>query len=563
MPSDVPQTIGYACRYAPVAMLAGYGLGAVRLDAEVDDQSPADSVVHPTLCGYCKALACEALAGRIDGLLSTNCCDSMRRTHDAVDRYADLGFAHLVDLPRRASSCAVDLYAAQIERLADRLEELTGRAFDPVAAAAAVEGPADPLAGPHLVVLGARLEPALLTAIEKASPVPVRDLTCTGCTGIGPVPDEALASRSAWIAWYAQALLGQSACMRMVEGDDRRELALDPNVRGVIYHALKFCDFYSYDFQSVSEELDVPVTKLETDWTRGDSGQTATRIEALVEGMGLSLPASTAPRKEVTMDTKSYFAGIDSGSTSTDVVIIDADGTVVGRTVAPTGARAVESAAKALDQALRQAGITAQDLAGSISTGYGRANIEVDGDAVTEITCHARGAHELDPGCRTVIDIGGQDSKAIKLNPDGTVASFAMNDKCAAGTGRFLEAMARTLELDVDAMAQMGGDWREDIRLTTMCTVFAESEVVSLIAANKRTEDIVHGLNASVANKTASLVARVHGEPGFLMTGGVAQNAGVVAALSDKLGSPVKVPADPQACGALGAALIARDRALQ
>ena len=417
MPSDDVMTIGYACRYAPVAVLSGYGLEAVRLDAEVDDQSPADSVVHPTLCGYCKALACEALAGRMDGLLSTNCCDSMRRTHDAVDRYADLAFAHLVDLPRCASSCAVDLYAAQIESLCVHLEGLTGCAFDIDAAAAAVDVPAPKPDGPHLAVLGARLEPTLLGAIEAASPVPVRDLTCMGCTGVGPVPKEALTDRASFVAWYAQALLSQSACMRMAAGDDRRELALDPNVRGVIYHALKFCDFYSYDFQSVSSALDVPVTKLETDWTRGDSGQTATRIEALVEGMGLSLPARTAPRKEVTMDKNTYFAGIDSGSTSTDVVIIDAEGTVLGHVIAPTGARAVESASKALSHALEQAGIAAEDLAGSISTGYGRANIEVDGDAVTEITCHATAPMSSTPAAGPSSTSAGRTPKPSSSTP--------------------------------------------------------------------------------------------------------------------------------------------------
>ena len=257
---------------------------------------------------------------------------------------------------------------------------------------------------------------------------------------------------------------------------------------------------------------------------------------------------------------KRYFAGIDSGSTSTDVAIIDRDATLVAHVVRSTGARAIDSAEAALSDALSQAGISKDELAYTVSTGYGRTGIGIGDAQVTEITCHARGAHHLDPQARTIIDIGGQDSKAIRMDEEGAVVSFAMNDKCAAGTGRFLEAMARILELSVDELAQMGTDWDEDITLSTMCTVFAESEVVSLIAQNKKTADIVHGLDASVASKTAGLVQRVHGEPEYLMTGGVAQNAGVVAALATKLGSPVRVPPDPQVCGALGAALIARDR---
>ena len=470
---------------------------------------------------------------------------------------------HLIDLPRCADECAVDLYAAQLRKLTRALEEHTGRPFDLAAAVAAVGERPAPAPGPYLAVVGARLEPSLRAAIESRSPVPVRDLTCMGAGGVGPVPDEARQSTDAFIGWYARALLCQESCTRMTAGNDRRRLALDPDLTGVIYHGLKFCDFYSYDYQTLASQVTVPITRLETDWTSQDSGQTLTRIEALIEGLGLTArPAPASDAEEARMDNgrKCYFAGIDSGSTSTDVAIIDRDATLVAHVVRATGARAIDSAEAALSDALSQAGISKDELAYTVSTGYGRTGIGIGDAQVTEITCHARGAHHLDPQARTIIDIGGQDSKAIRMDEEGAVVSFAMNDKCAAGTGRFLEAMARILELSVDELAQMGTDWDEDITLSTMCTVFAESEVVSLIAQNKKTADIVHGLDASVASKTAGLVQRVHGEPEYLMTGGVAQNAGVVAALTSKLGSPVRVPPDPQVCGALGAALIARDR---
>ena len=203
---------------------------------------------------------------------------------------------------------------------------------------------------------------------------------------------------------------------------------------------------------------------------------------------------------------KGYYAGIDSGSTSTDVVILDKNREIISSVIMPTGAGAANGAERALEEALKQAKLNREDLDAVVTTGYGRTAIS-DGDkSITEITCHARGAHFLDPRVRTVVDIGGQDSKVIRLNEDGSVKNFVMNDKCAAGTGRFLEMMAKTMEMSLDELSQVGLSYQEDITISSMCTVFAESEVVSLIAQNKHTDDIVHGLNKAVAAKTASLV---------------------------------------------------------
>ena len=156
-----------------------------------------------------------------------------------------------------------------------------------------------------------------------------------------------------------------------------------------------------------------------------------------------------------------------------------------------------------------------------------------------------------------MIDIGGQDSKVIRIDENGNVVNFVMNDKCAAGTGRFLDMMAKTLELTLPEMSELGLQWKNEVTISNMCTVFAESEVVSLVADNTAPEDIIHGLNASVAGKTSSLVKRLGGEPAYIMTGGVAQNQGVVKELSDKLGAQVYVPKEAQLCGAIGAALLA------
>ena len=199
------------------------------------------------------------------------------------------------------------------------------------------------------------------------------------------------------------------------------------------------------------------------------------------------------------------------------------------------------------------------DVTASCTTGYGR-HLESWADMqMSELSCHAKGAVRLFPGVRTVIDIGGQDAKVLSIAEDGKMESFVMNDKCAAGTGRFLEMMARTLQLSLEEMSEQGLAWKDEVTISSMCTVFAESEVVSLIAENTPPADVIHGLNMAVAAKTAALVRRLGGEPPYVMTGGVARNLGVVRALEEKLGASVHVPEEAQLCGALGAALFGWD----
>lgn len=258
-----------------------------------------------------------------------------------------------------------------------------------------------------------------------------------------------------------------------------------------------------------------------------------------------------------------YFAGIDIGSLSCDAVIVDEAGTLVASAIVPTGANNLASIAKVRAAVLENAGLTEADLAAVTSTGYGRDNVEGRDKSVTEITCHGRGAYALFPNTRLVIDIGGQDSKAIKLSPKGKVMDFAMNDKCAAGTGRFLEVMARTLEVTLDDLGPLAAQADEDLAISSMCTVFAESEVVSLVSQGKSVPNIVQGLCRAIASRTRSLGKRMGIEPEVTMTGGVAKNAGVVRALEALIEMPINIPEDSQIVGALGAALIARQNALQ
>ena len=241
------------------------------------------------------------------------------------------------------------------------------------------------------------------------------------------------------------------------------------------------------------------------------------------------------------------------------MVILDKNRSIVAQVILPTGAGAAAGADRALEEALNQANLRLSDLSGIVTTGYGRSAIERGDQSITEITCHAKGAFFLDPQVRTIIDIGGQDSKVIRIDETGGVVNFVMNDKCAAGTGRFLELMARTLELSLDEMSVRGLKWKEDITISNMCTVFAESEVVSLVAQNKSPADIIHGLNRSVASKTAALCRRVDGREKYMMTGGVSKNQGVVQEIEKILGVKLEISEKAQVNGALGAALFAME----
>ncbi len=252
--------------------------------------------------------------------------------------------------------------------------------------------------------------------------------------------------------------------------------------------------------------------------------------------------------------------GLDIGSITTETVILDGVG-VLASVIVPTGANSRKAAERSLDTALKQAGRNQDDLAAIVTTGYGRNSFAHATKTVTEITCHSRGAFFIHPATRTVIDIGGQDSKVIRLDGQGRNVDFQMNDKCAAGTGRFLEVMAHALEINVEDLGRLSLGAPRTIKISSMCTVFAESEVVSLIAENQPKEVIIRGLHDSIADRIVGMVHRVGIEAEITLTGGVAKNQGVVRALEDRLGFNLFIPPEPQIIGALGAALLARDLA--
>ena len=252
-----------------------------------------------------------------------------------------------------------------------------------------------------------------------------------------------------------------------------------------------------------------------------------------------------------------YAAGVDVGSTQTKAVIVDENGTIVGRALTDTGANVVQAAQNAFEEALDSAGLEEREVEYVIGTGYGRYKVTFGNAQVTEISCHGRGAVHMFPGTRTVVDMGGQDTKAIRVSDDGEIVDFCMNDKCAAGTGRFLGAASSALDIPLDELGPTALRGERPVKISTTCTVFAESEVLSWLGKGKKIQDILLGVHQSIAARSAGLLRRVGIEDQVTFTGGVAKNTAMISTLEDRLGLKLNVSDESHYMGALGAALFA------
>jgi predicted CoA-substrate-specific enzyme activase len=257
-----------------------------------------------------------------------------------------------------------------------------------------------------------------------------------------------------------------------------------------------------------------------------------------------------------------YFAGIDLGSTMTKVVIIDRDEEIRASVINHTGAEHRRLANKVMEEALEQASLSFDDISYVVATGYGRMTIPFADRQITELTCHARGVFSFFPNVSLAIDIGGQDAKGLKIN-DGRLLDFTMSDKCAAGTGRFLELLADALGLKLEDLGSISLKSTNKVTISNTCTVFAQQEVVSRLSEGVPLEDIVAGIHYAIASRVARMVARLKVEPDVLFTGGVAKNIGVVKALEENLGCEVLVPEEPLLSGAIGAALFGKEITLK
>jgi predicted CoA-substrate-specific enzyme activase len=254
-------------------------------------------------------------------------------------------------------------------------------------------------------------------------------------------------------------------------------------------------------------------------------------------------------------------AGVDVGSTQTKAILLNERREIVGRSLIDTGANVAKAAERAFDEALGSVGLARDEVAYVVGTGYGRYKVTFGDAQITEISCHAKGAASLFPRTRTVIDMGGQDAKGIHVGEGGEVKDFVMNDKCAAGTGRFLANAAEALDLSLDDIGEISLSARNPVRLSTVCTVFVESDIMAYLAQGKTVQDILGGVHSAIAARTVALVRRVGIEPEVTFTGGVSRNVGMVRALEEKLGHSLNVSPEAHFMGALGAALWALERA--
>lgn len=556
--------IGYVCKYTPFHIIESFGEKAVKIDPNVRGFDKAETLMHPNICTYAKAVLEECINSNIYNIVLVNCCDSIKRLYDVLKTNDNFKFVYLIDVPRKRNKASDLMMKKEITNFIKAMEEFTGNTFNTDKFINLVNSNTKPKkeekANLNIALMGSRIKDSTIKQITDAGAAVNFNFTCTGdfsrSTKLNKDEDYLLS--------YSAFLLNSFPCMRMVENGDRIKILNENlgNIDGIIYHTTKFCDAYSFEYAKLKNLISVPILKIETDYTEKGNGQMKTRIEAFVETLKTKNKQNNDSEKvkgdtSNVKDTDILVAGIDSGSTSTNVVIMNRNKEILSSSIVRTGAKSQNGAEAAMKEALDKLNLTRDKLSKIISTGYGRVSIPFADEEITEITCHGKAAYFLNNSVRTIIDIGGQDSKAIKLDDKGNVVDFAMNDKCAAGTGRFLEMMSRSLEVPLNEMGERSLGWKEDIDITSMCTVFAESEVVSLIAQNKEISDIIHGLNKAVSTKTAALVNRVGKQEGYMMTGGVAKNIGVVKCLEKKLQSKIFIPEEPQIVGAIGAALIA------
>lgn len=254
-----------------------------------------------------------------------------------------------------------------------------------------------------------------------------------------------------------------------------------------------------------------------------------------------------------------YVLGIDFGSTTGKAVILNESGDILASAISSKGAVSDEGVKAALAEVFDKTGLSEADIARTVSTGYGRRMLDIADRSMTEITCHARGAVHMYPDAHMVIDIGGQDSKVIAVDGTGLVTQFAMNDRCAGGTGKFLETLARAVNVELDEMGPIALQAKDGLQVTSMCATFAETEVIALLAEGKSKTEVLGGVHAALAKRTYGLVSRVGVREPVIMTGGVARNAASVHHIEQAIGAKIHIPENPQTAGALGAALFALD----
>lgn len=579
--------IYYACTYVPVEILIASGLPFQKLEVR---ESGEDPLIHRNLCGYCKSVY-EGVKNlkKDDVYIAVDSCDGMRRTADVLMKNSQAKVFTL-RLPWRNDDSAVEFYAGELKRLTEFLSELRGK---PITTDELIKGmerfiklkkhlwkvhregySAEELSAalkaagsgkiytpeserdsnflPRIAYFGGIAESVQIgELIRKAGGKMVLNESCGGIrgfTGDYSTPENPLNAIS------KRLLQSRIPCGRfeVAARKDYEELLMEFEIDGVIFGSPKFCDFYGFVYRNV--KISKPSIFVEIDYPLYSGGQLLTRLGAFIETL------KKEKMTHVRRGEGKLFVGVDSGSTTTNIVVVDQMGNIIGWRSEKTGRDISKKATELLEDLMSELEFNMNDISYCIATGYGRNIIDFANDAVTEITCHAKGAHRFFPQARSVIDMGGQDSKVIRLDASGKVVDFVMNDKCAAGTGRFLEVMSNVLQLDLGKMSEAAFNSKKIVPISSMCTVFAESEVISLLGKGESVEDISAGLFESIGKRIKAMYRRLKCEPPTVFTGGVARNKGMVRTLEEMLGTSLLIPDVPDIVGAYGAALIAMER---
>jgi predicted CoA-substrate-specific enzyme activase len=575
--APMPPTVGTApifCSLIPREILEIAGLKPIEIrpSEEPDLAGGYACALCDNICSWARHLIGRLAATDYSAIVVPASCDAMTKLHDALRVEGAAGRLFRLDVPRRDDAAGIRYLAGQYRQLLAALgvtdanfEEAMKRRAGAQIADSGTAPAVETQSGVRVGIAGSVFPEGIFVRSLQSAGAQVHLLRRCGMPVPRPLPSDLFEADGVehFCTRLATHYLRAAVCPRMMGTAFADFLAVQVAGRrlaGLVVPVLKFCDGYHLAVERLKGELPpgFPILLVEGDLTTGFGEQTVTRLEAFVETLRDAGPHGT--RSPAGAVGSRMAVGVDVGSTQVKAVLMDANHRLACTFIRPTTARMTESSADAMAQLLRKAGIARGDVSVLGVTGYGRKSVASDAMA-TEISCHARGVNRFFPEPATVIDVGGQDSKVIVTDRQGRVVRFTMNDKCAAGTGRFIFAMVRALDLDFGGFSTLSLGAEAEVPVTSMCSVFAESEVISLSARGESTAGIARGINASIARRVAGMVRRIDGVPPFVLTGGVSQILGFVRELERELDAPVRVFEHALHAGAIGAALLALENA--
>lgn len=522
--------------------------------------------LHPNVCAFCRSAVCSVKPDEV--LVWTDSCDSMRRSYDFLKKNRSF-YLHV---PVKSDEISVRFFARELQRLWEFLKttfkreasldqlEKTRQWFvdrsieleratveDPYRAKAIFEELSNQewigsleKRDKLVLLLGSWASDEVVKIVEEAGDFALN----ATCSGPYAIISDVQTGLDVFECIARRILNKRLPCGRFARERDLQSLIGRFRPDAIVLHTAKFCDFYHFD-EGMLRKLRVPFVTIENDFTNALE-QSRTRIEALLERV-----KERGGRKDL---RSSYFVGIDSGSTSTKIVVLNERGEILFEQISRTGADPRESAKRLMVHAMKTLKFDEENCF-VVATGYGRGAIDFAHERMTELTCHAVGVSHLYPDVKTIIDVGGQDSKVMRVER-GKIVDFVMNDKCAAGTGRFLEIVSSILEVPLEKIGKESLKAKQQLNISSVCAVFAESEIISLRSKGYSRQDILFAAHNAIARRLATMYERVKGVPPVVFTGGVALNEGLKDALERLLGVELIVPKNPLTTGALGAALM-------